>query len=379
MADKMDGNKLGKYDLIHNEAGMAASGGRLYYQTYIPADLSQAPEEKLYSADVLDGVKAIYQEIGKQQGFCFFEKEFRQKDLSRRNDLFYRQEIAALLGISDGKVELTDIFSDQPISGIRKRLPLYEYLVQDGGAGGPKILSGRVQVGKRRYPFRNTQIWEEEKVKRISLREHNPPAPERIAELMKELEGYRAKEDHKETMVTAGLLCYQFLTIMPYQEDNEIWASLLLNCFLREKGVDLEYYIPFGRYFFQQPKERKEVMKQVRESGDYSHWIRFYLELADKAFEHTNSTVMRLEQLRRDALSSILKEKQKELLKNIILYMEENPMFIISDIEKKFDIAYNTAAKMVSILEKHGLVKEISKKQRYRIYCYEKYVEEILK
>lgn len=379
MADKMDGNKLGKYDLIHKEAGMAASGGRLYYQTYIPADLSQAPEEKLYSADVLDGVKAIYQEIGKQQGFCFFEKEFRQKDLSRRNDLFYRQEIAALLGISDGKVELTDIFSDQPISGIRKRLPLYEYLVQDGGAGGPKILSGRVQVGKRRYPFRNTQIWEEEKVKRISLREHNPPAPERIAELMKELEGYRAKEDHKETMVTAGLLCYQFLTIMPYQEDNEIWASLLLNCFLREKGVDLEYYIPFGRYFFQQPKERKEVMKQVRESGDYSHWIRFYLELADKAFEHTNSTVMRLEQLRRDALSSILKEKQKELLKNIILYMEENPMFIISDIEKKFDIAYNTAAKMVSILEKHGLVKEISKKQRYRIYCYEKYVEEILK
>ena len=379
MADKMDGNKLGKYDLIHNETGMAASGGRLYYQTYIPADLSQASEEELYSADVLDGVKAIYQEIGRQQGFCFFEKEFRQKDLSRRNDLFYRQEIAALLGLSDGKVELKYIFSDQPISGIKKRLPLYEYVEQDGGAGGPKILSGRVQVGKRRYPFRNTQIWEEEKVKRISLREHNPPAPERISELMKELEGYRAKEGHKETMVTAGLLCYQFLTIMPYQEDNEIWASLLLNCFLREKGVDLEYYIPFGRYFSQQSKERKEVMKQVRESGDYGHWIRFYLELADKALAHTNSTVMRLEQLRRDALSSILKEKQKELLKNIILYMEENPMFIISDIEKKFEIAYNTAAKMVSILEKHGLVKEISKKQRYRIYCYEKYVEEILK
>ena len=102
-------------------------------------------------------------------------------------------------------MELTDIFSDQPISGIKKRLPLYEYVEQDGEAGGPKILSGRVQVGKRRYPFRNTQIWEEEKVKRISLREHNPPAPERISELMKELEGYRAKEGHKETMVTAGL------------------------------------------------------------------------------------------------------------------------------------------------------------------------------
>ena len=276
-------------------------------------------------------------------------------------------------------MELTDIFSDQPIGGIKKRLPLYESMERDGGMGTREILLGKVQAGRRRYPYRNVQIWEEEKVKRISLREHNPSAPERIPELMRDLENYRGRESRKETMITAGLLCYQFLTIMPYQEDNVIWASLLFNCFLREEGIRLEYYIPLGRYFVEQSKELKEIMKQVRESGDYGLWIKSFLEVACQAFTHTNNTVMRLEQLRRDALSSILKEKQKELLKNIILYIEENPMFIISDIEKKFDVAYNTAAKMVSILEKHDLVREISKKQRYRIYCYEKYVQEILR
>lgn len=379
MADKMDGNKAGKYDLVHNEAGMAASGGRLYYQTYIPADLRQAEADQTFSSEWQDGIKHIYKEIGRQQGFCFYEKEFRQKEFRRRNNLLYRQEIATLLRIKDDHVELTDIFGDQPVSEIKKRLPVYEYMGEDGGLCAQQILQGKVQIGKKRFPFRSNQIWEEEKVKRISLREHNPSAPERIAGLMQDLENYRSKEGHADAVITAGLLYYQFLTIMPYQEDNEIWASLMANCYLREQGVELEYYIPFGRYFSERKEDRKAVMKQVRESADYGIWMRFFFEVAAQALGNTNSMIMNLEQLHCDTLSSVSKEKQKELLSNIVLYIEENPMFIIGDIEKKFDVAYNTAAKMVSILEKHGVVKEISKKQRYRIYCYEKYVQEILK
>lgn len=378
MADKMDGNKVGKYDLIHNESGMAASGGRLYYQTYIPADLGQAEADQPFSDEWRDGIKDIYREIGKQQGFCFYEKEFRQKEFGRRNNLIYRQEIATILGIKDAYAELTDIFSDQPVNEIKKRLPLYEYMERNDGPCAQEILLGKVQIGKKRFSYRSNQIWEEEKVKRISLREHNPSSPERIAELMNDLENYRSGNDQSDAIIMAGLLCYQFLTIMPYQEDNEIWASLLVNCFLREQGVELEYYIPFGRYLFERKEDRKTAMKQVRESADYGMWIRFFLEVAFYAFEHTNRMIMNLEQLHCDTLSSVLKEKQKELLTNITLYIEENPMFIIGDIEKKFEVAYNTAAKMVSILERHGVVREVSKKQRYRIYCYEKYVQMII-
>lgn len=378
MADKMDGNKAGKYDLVHNEAGMAASGGRLYYQTYIPADLKQAEADRSFSDEWQDGIKRIYEEIGRQQGFCFYEKEFRQKEFGRRNNLLFRQEIATLLGIKNDYTELTDIFSDQPVSEIKKRLPLYEAMEENDGVYAQKILQGKVQIGKKRFPFRNNQIWEEEKVKRISLREHNPSAPEHIAGLMQDLENYRNREEHADAIITAGLLCYQFLTIMPYQEDNEIWVSLMINCFLREQGINMEYYIPFGRYLSERKEDRKAVMKQVRETADYGIWMHFFLEVAVQAFGNTNSMIMNLERLHCDTLSSVLKEKQKELLSNIVLYIEENPMFIIGDIEKKFDIAYNTAAKMVSILEKYGVVREVSKKQRYRIYCYEKYVQIIL-
>lgn len=97
------------------------------------------------------------------------------------------------------------------------------------------------------------------------------------------------------------------------------------------------------------------------------------------AVTKTNQAIMQLEQIHKDTLNSIGKEKQKSLLQEISAFMEENPVFAIQDIEREFHTAYNTAAKSVAILEKHDLIKEISNKQRYRVYCYEKLIREILK
>lgn len=88
---------------------------------------------------------------------------------------------------------------------------------------------------------------------------------------------------------------------------------------------------------------------------------------------------MQIEKIEKAAYTVISEEKTKNMLHDVIIFMEDNPIFVIGDIEKNLHTAYNTAAKSVGILEKHGLVREISNKQRYRIYAYEKYIQEILK
>ena len=65
--------------------------------------------------------------------------------------------------------------------------------------------------------------------------------------------------------------------------------------------------------------------------------------------------------------------------RDISAFTGENSIFVIQDIEWGFHTAYNTAAKSVAILEKHGVIKEVSNKQRYRVYCYEQYLKEIIK
>lgn len=370
MAEQMGDKRAGKYELIKNDAGKVKSEGRLYYQTYIPTDIARvniAPDAEL------DSLKRIYQQIGKMQGLGFYENK-----LAGKNRKLCQKEAISLLEYNGARMEMVDKFGNQPLDEIKEKLAFYDSVAKENDLNSRKILQGGVKIGKKTFSYRKKQIWEDKEVKRVSLREHNPPSPENVPGLMRALTEFVGRKSTMDPIIRAGLLCYQFLTIMPFEEDNEIWASILLNCFLREQGIGTEYYIPFGRDFLKQADDRKNAMKQVRESGDYGMWIRFFIETVSRIVERQNNMIMELERIRKETVSSILKEKQKELLENIVIYMEEIPVFTIADIEKEFHIAYNTAAKMISILEKHDVVKEISEKQRYRIYCYERYVQEIL-
>lgn len=375
MADRMEESKAGKYELVKNDAEKAkAEGGRLYYQTYIPASLKHV---KIAADGEGAELKQIYREIGKMQGFGFFER-----NLEGKNRKFCMQEVTAMLENEGNKPELPDRFSNQPANEIKEKMNIYSFLNKENSPSVRKILQGRAQAGGKNCEYRNVQIWEDKEVKRVSLREHNPSAPKHIPELMKGLEEYSTRKDLPDPIIHAGLLCYQFLTIMPFEKDNELWASLLINCFLREhlleQDIRTEYYVPFGRYLLDSEEERKEAMRQVRESGDYSIWLHYFVEMTVRALERTNRMIMAVEQLHKESFSSIIKEKQRELLQDIIIYMEETPVFAVADIEEAFDIAYNTAAKMINILKKHDIVREISERQRYRIFCYESYVQEIL-
>ena len=88
---------------------------------------------------------------------------------------------------------------------------------------------------------------------------------------------------------------------------------------------------------------------------------------------------MAAERLHEKSCLAVSGEKQRDLLVKMIEYMERVPIFDIKDIAGEFDIVYNTAAKMIAIFEKRGLVSEISKRQRYRLYQYDAYVKEIMK
>lgn len=375
MCNIIEENEAGRYEMICDERGIVNSDGRFCYRTYIPTPLTLIDYEQFATCELGSRLGFIYKEIGIQQGLAFHESNF-----SGKNRQFYKQEIIALLENQDNQISLTDIFSCQMPQNIWKYLSFYDCMENGNAPTVKKILFGKVQGKNQKFLFREKQIWEETRVKRVSIRGYNPPAPERVPELMLDLYNYNSSENSEiDVIIKAGFLCYQFLTIMPYEENNEVWVSILLNSFFREQGIGTDYYVPFARYLLEKQDERKRVMQQVREKCNYDVWIRFFLKILKMSYVRTNQTVMQFEKIEKDAYSVISEEKTKAMLQDVIIFMENNPIFVIGDIEKNFHTAYNTAAKSVGILEKHGLVREMSNKQRYRIYTYEKYIQEILK
>ncbi len=213
----------------------------------------------------------------------------------------------------------------------------------------------------------------------LSLRGYTPPAADMISGLMSDLSAYEGERNRSETLIQSALICYQFLAVMPYEEDNLLWAGILVNAFLRERGLFVGYYIPLVRYFLERDAERKASMGGVRQEGRYEIWVEFYLQVLEEAMERTKRFVVAAERLHEKSCLAVSGEKQRDLLVRMIEYMERVPIFDIKDIAGEFDIVYNTAAKMIAIFEKRGLVSEISKRQRYRLYQYDAYVKEIMK
>lgn len=319
-------------------------------------------------------LNSIYKEIGKLQGLSFFETDFKV-----RNRQFYKQESISVLENDDIEVPLTDVFSLRLSEDICKKMLIYECMEEQKDQFCSNILRGKLKINHQNITFRQNQIWENAEFKKGNLSEYDLPTPEQVPELMQELKDYWNEKIKIDTLIKAGLLVYQFLTITPYEENNEIWISILLNYYLRQQGIGSDYYVPYAKYFVNWDEECRMAMRQVRENGDYSKWIHLFLEILEKAVVKTNHVIMQLEQIHKNTLASIKNEKQRLLLQEVSAFMEENPVFVIHDIEQEFHTAYNTAAKSVAILQKHDLVREISNKQRYRIYCYERYLKEIIK
>lgn len=373
-AQRMEKNNAGEYEIIRNAAGVREKGCRLYYRTYIPVSLQQVDMQQFITDEWGSRLKNLYKEIGRMQGLSFYETNFKTKNIQ-----LCKQESISVLENNEIEVQLTDVFSLRLTDDVSARIDLYECLEKQKDRICNEIFSGNIKMKHENIAFRQKQIWGNAKFKKISFLEYNPPIPEKVPELMKELELYWNEETKADPVIKASLFTYQFLTIMPYEKDNEIWISVLLNSFFKKQGMGSDYYIPFARYFAEQDAEGKTAMRRTRESGDYAIWIHFFIHVVEMAITKTNQVIMQLERIHKDTLNSIKKEKQISLLQEISAFMEENPVFVIQDIEREFHTAYNTAAKSVAILEKHGVIKEISNKQRYRVYCYEKLIREILK
>lgn len=175
-----------------------------------------------------------------------------------------------------------------------------------------------------------------------------------------------------DTIIETAMVAYHFLFLKPSEQNNAQQASIIINFILRKKGIFPDYYIPLARFF---QKEAVTYLISIKDSSNeaYSKWLLYFLNALEKTLANVQEIILTTKRLNEAACLSIQTEKTNKLLLSILSYMEKYPVFDINDIIQEFHVAYNTASKAVSLLEKQKLVSEITQKQRYRIYCYDKY------
>lgn len=240
------------------------------------------------------------------------------------------------------------------------------------------LLSGVRGTEKNPGEFRNSQNWIGGQGSSLKTARYIPPNVEDMHHRLSELEKYMNLDERYDVLVNAALIHYQFETIHPFLDGNGRIGRLLIVLFLLEKEVLHTPALYLSYYLKENRTEYYDRMTRVRETGDYEQWVRFFLEGIIISAKSALITAEILIEIKENDMLKVLKasftKRTQETVLSIFEYTLSHPLIDISTTADKLKLSYNTVKKGIDNLEKLGILKQINKHKRNKIYYYENYL-----
>lgn len=236
------------------------------------------------------------------------------------------------------------------------------------------LLRGGRGANKTPGKFRRTQNWIGGS--RPGNASFVPPPPQRLMECLDALERFLHDERHKLPMlVEAGLVHVQFESIHPFLDGNGRLGRLLITLMLCSKGVLSEPLLYPSLYLKTNRNQYYDLLQRVRTEGAWEDWLSFFLDGMASAAEEAAAAAERtlrlfakdrakIQKLRRAAPSAL---RIQEL-------MQKNPFVRIGTAAKALRLTVPTVTSALNHLVRLGIVKEVSRRRRDRLFAYSRYV-----
>ena len=203
------------------------------------------------------------------------------------------------------------------------------------------------------------------------------PAPAHaVAESMSDLERFLHTEAcGLPALLRAGLAHVQFETIHPFLDGNGRVGRLLITFLLCHDGVLREPLLYLSLYFKQHRESYYELLNDVRKNGDWEAWLAFFLDGVTQTAEGAVSTAQRLLSLFQEdqariqqtgrAAGSVLRVHQA---------LQEHPIASRQELAKRTKLSFPTVTAGIQVLERIGVVRELTGKKRNRLFGYDQYL-----
>jgi Fic family protein len=205
-----------------------------------------------------------------------------------------------------------------------------------------------------------------------------PPPPEEVPRLLGDLEQYIHAEDSLPPLVRAGLVHVQFESIHPYLDGNGRVGRLLIALLLehwRLLGAPLLY---LSLYFKRRRPDYYRLLNQVRRTGDWEEWTRFFLDGVAEIAEESAMTARDLYRLVATDRERVLTARGSSLTAARLLeLLPRRPVVTIPIVVKLLDTTKPTATKSIALLETLGILEETTGRKRDRTYRYVGYLDRL--
>ncbi len=253
-----------------------------------------------------------------------------------------------------------------------KGLPISVRLLCDAHR---RLLDGARGAGKQPGELRRSQNWIG------GTRPGNalfvPPPPERMAELLADMERFiHDAATDLPPMVKVALIHAQFETIHPFLDGNGRIGRLLITALFEHWGLLSEPLLYISAYLKQHQAEYYRRLSAIRTDGDWESWVTFFLEGVASAAAEAEKNIIEV--------ASLLASDRKRLLQSLkagptsyrlFEMLPVMPRFTIEHVRQRLGTSFPTATAAVKVLVDLGIAVEMTGQKKNRSYSYQAYVE----
>lgn len=308
-----------------------------------------------------------------------------------------RKEALLTSQIEGTQATLTDLFDDEAgikvintddVEEVTNYIKAFQYVhenlkKEDGLPISIRLLCNAHQFlmngvrgnGKQPGELRKSQNWIGSKKPSRAI--FIPPPPEKVAELLSDLEKFIHEDsDDLPPLVKIALVHAQFETIHPFLDGNGRLGRLLIAALVEYYDLLPEPLMYLSAHLKQNQSEYYRLLNGVRTEGDWESWIQFFLEgVIDSAITARKNIVEISTRIYAD--KNIVMSSSEASLNSLKLFdlLPTMPRFTIEKVKTVLGVTYPTANAAVKNLIDLGLIIEITGQTRNRSFSYQTYID----
>ena len=203
-----------------------------------------------------------------------------------------------------------------------------------------------------------------------------PPPPERLMDCLDPFEHFLHDEpEPTPSLIKAALAHVQFESIHPFLDGNGRLGRMLITLLLCHDKVLHEPALYLSLYFKANRSAYYNHLQRVRTEGDWESWLRFFLiGVTETATEATHAAQKLWTLFDEDRRRIQEQGKISGTALRVHDLLQQRPIVSIAAACKALELTHPAVNKSLRKLEEMGIVREITGRQRNRLYLYDAYM-----
>lgn len=184
---------------------------------------------------------------------------------------------------------------------------------------------------------------------------YTPPSPERIGELMGELEKFIHAESPLDPLVKMALIHHQFETIHPFYDGNGRTGRIINILYLVKEQLLDTPILYLSRYISQTKAEYYHGLQHARDHSEWEQWLVYMLKGVATTARHTTRLV--------EGIARLLQKHKQEIRANYKFYSQDlinnifrHPYTKVALLERDLNVSRATATRYLDALAKDGIL-----------------------